>query len=113
MTPAMFRGFSVEKLIADYEEGRSLREIAAEVGVSHVHLSRVLRANGAVMRARSSSRNTKTANDLRARRLTIQAAHAVILYSYGVDVEEIAVSLGRTPDWVVQEVVSAGVAVRK
>ena len=113
MAAVMFRGFDVGKLIAEYDEGRSLREIASEVGVSHVHLSRVLRANGAVMRARSSAKNTKTANDLRAKRFTIQAAHAVILYSYGVDVEEIAVSLGRTPDWVTQEVVSAGVSIRK
>jgi len=109
----MLAGVEVPRLIEQYEEGRSLRDLAAEIGVSHVHLARVIKANGAKMRERSSSRNPQAANALRAKRLAIQSAHAVILYAYGVDVDEIAVSLGRTPDWVRQEVFAAGVTIRK
>lgn len=109
----MLAGVEVQRLVAEYEEGRSLRDIAAEIGVSHVHLARIIKANGATMRKRSSSRNPQTANALRAKRLAIQSAHAAILYSYGVDADEIAVSLGRTVDWVRQEVHAAGVALRK
>lgn len=95
-----------------YIEGKSLRELAKSAGVSHVHLSRLLKASGVSMRKRSSSRNTQRANTVRTHRHVLHAAHAVILYAYGVDVDEIAVSLNRSADWVRLEIRAAGVPFR-
>lgn len=102
------KGHSLPDLVLAYEEGRTLREIASEVGVSHVHLARLLKAQGAVMRSRAS--NTAKTNAAKADLAQIHSAHAVVLYSYGVPLDEIARSLRRPIEWIADQVRDAGLA---
>lgn len=106
----MLKGRSIDLLIVEYEEGKTLRELARDVGVSHVHLARLLKANGAKMRSRSA--NTTKVNAAKQNLASVQAAHAVILYSYGAPVDEIAASLRRPASWVADQIREAGAAVR-
>ncbi len=104
------KGRPIDLLVVEYEEGKTLRQIAADVGVSHVHVARLLKANGAKMRPRSG--NTAKANALKADFAAVQAAHAVILYAYGAPVDEIAVSLRRPASWVADQIRESGAAVQ-
>lgn len=104
------KGRSIDLLIIEYEEGKTLRELAKDVGVSHVHLARLLKANGAKMRSRSA--NTTKVNAAKQNFASVQAAHAVILYSYGAPVDEIAASLRRPASWVADQIRESGAAVQ-
>lgn len=100
----------IPKVCQEYREGRSLRDLAREHGCSHVHLWRELLAAGEPIRK---------ATDAQAQKLpkaklslhTVHAAHAVVLYTHGVPVGEIAYSLRHTPAWVRSKLVEAGVQV--
>lgn len=99
----------LDYVLAEYKRGRSLRDIAVEVKYSHVHLWRALKERGEIIRERKTGQlaNDKV-RELKSQRKTIQKAHAVILYSYGASVEEIAVSLSKSATWVRVEIAKAG-----
>lgn len=98
----------VPTVCREYQEGRSLRDLAKESGCSHVHLWRVLLANGVTIRGATDTQAQKLPKS-RLSRNDIHAAHAVVLHSHGVPVDEIAFSLRHTPAWVRTKLAEAGI----
>lgn len=104
--------FDTVKLCADYRAGKSLRELAEEWQCSHVCVWRALQSAGEPIRKRSDPRVHKQMGVAKADLANAQAAHAVILYDYGVPIEEIAASLRHTASWVREKLTEAGVKER-
>lgn len=111
MTRRKASELDVAYVLAEYRRGRSLRDIALEVQFSHVHLWRVLKENNQLIRDKSyGPAANERLQELKGERQKIQVAHTVILYSYGASVEEIALSLRKSPSWVRKEILKAGLS---
>lgn len=98
----------VPKLCQEYREGRSLRDLAQDYGCSHVFVWRALLEAGEPIRTTTSAR-TQALPKTKQRLHHIHAAHAVLLHSNGVPVDEIAFSLRHTPAWVKSKLAEAGI----
>lgn len=104
--------FDVERVREEYRAGRSLRALAKEVGCSHVHVWRVLKASGESVRPKAAPRHPKMEGGRRELAL-VQSAHAVILFQHGVSVAEIAFSLRHTAAWVLSKLKESGVNMKE
>lgn len=102
----------LSKLRSDYREGKTLRELAEEWKCSHVCVWRKLKDAGEPIRKKSDTQNHKKMVAVRVDLANAHAAHAVILYDYGVPIEEIAASLRHTAGWVREKLAEAGVKER-
>lgn len=102
----------IEKVRAEYREGKSLRELAQENGVSHVHIGRLLKGVGEAMRVPRSLEIRQRMVEAKQIKAIVQQRAAVVLYTQGsMKVPEIASALGRTYDWVTRKLKEEGVFV--
>ena len=101
------KNIDIDKAREEYRQGRSLRDLAADFGCSHVHLWRVLKEAGEPLRRGGP---TEPLPKARAKLHEVHAAHALVLHTNGVPLREIAASLGHTEAWVKQKLKDAGVA---
>jgi len=90
----------VEKLRQEYREGRSLRELALECGVSHVQVGRLLKTAGEPLRVPRSNEIRQRMVDAKQTKAIVQQRAAAILLQSGMTPVEVATALGHTYDWV-------------
>ena len=100
MGPPKTPKHDVEWMRQEYREGRSLREIAADVGYSHVHVRRLLQAVQEPIRAIPKGDLQKRMVEARTKLAELQAKAVPILFKSGMDVASIATAFQKRPEWV-------------
>lgn len=84
----------------EYRQGKSLRELAADHGCSHVHIRRVLQRAGEAPRKLSGKDLQARMSASKQRRAQIRETAAVILHGSGMPLEDIASAFGHSVAWV-------------
>lgn len=100
MSKAKRPPLDIEKVRQEYREGRSLRDIAAEVGYSHVHVRRLLQSAGEPIRKMQRYELQQRMRDAKDRMVDLRRRAAIALYKAGFATPEIAIVVGKTQTWV-------------
>lgn len=108
----MGKPLDIAKLRQEYREGRSLRELAKEVGVSHVHVSRALKEAGEPLRKARSAEIQQRMVEAKQHKALLQQRAVSVLFLNGLSPVEIAVVLQRSFVWVGRKLREEGLLVR-
>ena len=98
-----------EKIRSAYREGDSLRDIAAERGISHVQVRRILQSMGEPLRVPCKTTNDKSLT--LEERVALRKKAILILHSAAMPVAEVAAAFGHKRKWVLQLLRECGVQV--
>ena len=90
----------LERLRQEYREGRSLRELAKETPYSHIHLWRMLKAQGEPMRQPPKHELQTKMVQARKDQSELVRRSVVTLFKGGFTVPEVSVVLNRKAVWV-------------
>lgn len=98
-----------EKVLTDYAEGKSLREIAQELGISHVHVSRILQKGGVARRPSTNPSIQQRMREARQKKVELQKQAALLLIKQGMTLPDVVVVLGRKPEWLARILKEEGI----